>query len=160
VTLSNGSEQQNKMNKPKRLALLIGNNRYIPKNGFNPLATPKQNVLDLEKALKQHGNFDEVKRLIDPTHNQMYGEIINFFSSDANKDDLLLLYFSGHAERIQSGKEELYLAVKDTDKSTDVDLRITGINAHEIKNVMNICPANSKILILDCAKSGYIGEVG
>jgi uncharacterized caspase-like protein len=159
VTLSNGSEQQNKMSKPKRLALLIGNNRYIPESegGFPSLATPKQNVLDLEKELKQHGNFDDVERLTDPDHNQMRDRCIEFFSSDANKDDLLLLYFSGHGERLQSG-EELYLAVKDTDKSTDTNLQITGINAHDIKKWMDTCHANSKILILDCCKSGYIGK--
>ena len=75
-------------------------------------------------------------------------EIENLFTNK-KRDDLLLLYFSGHGLRDDAG--DVFLADKDTDLEF---LRATSLDAGFIMKEMNQTNSRRSILILDCCNSG------
>lgn len=132
-----------------RLALIIGNTRYSDKH-FLPLTTPAQDARDLAELLRDPGigGFDEVTTLLDESNETVRRAIARFFSS-RDREDLLLLYFSGHG--VRSAQGELYLAQRDT----EIDLlSATGVPANYITKSMDESRSRSQILILDCCFSG------
>ena len=78
-----------------KVALLIGVSEY--ELGLSSLPAATKDVEALCRVLKDPdlGGFDEVKSLINPKLEAMQDEIETLFTGRA-KDDLVLLYFSGH----------------------------------------------------------------
>jgi len=60
------------------------------------------------------GGFQDAKLLVNLSTASVRRAIANFYANKA-RDDLLLLYFSGHGVLDDQGR--LYLAVKDTERS-------------------------------------------
>jgi class 3 adenylate cyclase len=133
----------------RKRALLIGNTQYLDER-FLPLTAPTEDAKDLAEVLKHHdiGSFDEVITLLDEPNNVVRREVARFFKNN-EKEDLLVLFFSGHGVRSERG--ELYLAQKDTEYEL---LSATGIPAHYIADLMDESRSKSQILILDCCFSG------
>lgn len=75
-------------------------------------------------------------------------EIARLFTKK-RRDDLLLLYFSGHG--VLDVKGRLYLAIKDTNLDL---LSGTAIEAAFITKEMNDSNSRRQLLILDCCNSG------
>jgi hypothetical protein len=71
------------------------------------------------------------------------------FFDNANRDDLLVFYFSGHGIKDDSG--QLYLAVKDTERAL---LTGTGIESAFITARMDRSRSRRQVLILDCVHGG------
>lgn len=143
----------NELSPGGRFALVIGNSRYRDAR----LSELNSSIVDAERlagvlADPNAGAFTQVETLINKTHDAIESAIEKFFSSKL-REDLLLLYFSGHGIKSQSG--QLFLAAEDT--SSEV-LRSTGISANFIKENMSESGSQRQILILDCCYGGAIVE--
>ena len=135
-----------------KVALLVGVGEY--ELGLNPLPAAVKDVDALQRILKdsEMGNFDEVKVLINPDRQVMEYEVETLFSG-RSKDDLVLLFFSGHG--IKDDSNNLYFATRITRKSAKGDLiRSTAVPARFVHEVMNNCRAKRQAIILDCCFSG------
>ena len=77
--------------------------------------------------------------------------IARFFDAK-HRDDLLLLYFSGHGVRDEQG--HLYLAVRDTERAV---LAGTAIEASYVTTRMDRSASKRLVLVLDCCHSGAFG---
>ncbi|MCH9699357.1 MAG: SUMF1/EgtB/PvdO family nonheme iron enzyme [Gammaproteobacteria bacterium] len=139
----------------KKYALLIGNDQYQD-DVFAPLTVPKSDLESLASVLKdpQIGGFDSVQTLLNASMQSIMGDIGDLFS-DKSRDDLLLLYFSGHGAKDSSG--QLYLALSETRHSR---LSTTGLWSSVIKKEMNTSRSRRQVLILDCCYAGAFSAVG
>ena len=133
----------------RKLALVVGCSEYED-SGFALLDTPDADVQALVKVLRnpEIGSFDEVTALLDQPEPIVRREVARFFAGK-KRDDLLLLYFSGHGVRDDQG--DLYLAVKDTERGL---LSATAIPAAFITARMDSSRSRRQVLILDCCHSG------
>ena len=142
-----------------KVALLIGVSDYQisgSNQGFTDLPSARLDVEGMKRILKapELGAFDEVKDLMNPTHYAM-GEDVETFLSDRQKDDLVLLYFSGHGAKDKNRK--LYFAAKGTRKNFKDELvTATAVSAQTVREWLDGCRATKKIMILDCCFSGAI----
>ncbi|AFY57222.1 hypothetical protein Riv7116_4809 [Rivularia sp. PCC 7116] len=138
----------------KKLALLIGVSEY--KQYFTPLSKAEKDVAKVQKIL-QHpklGRFYErdVRISINDSEQKIHTEIYELFA-DKNPDDLLLLYFSGHA--LINNKGNLFFAAKDS-KKYDYDgelIESTAIPASFIRERMDASKSLKKVVIIDCCYS-------
>jgi uncharacterized caspase-like protein len=94
-----------------KIALLIGVSEYEP--GLNPLPGTIKDVEAMQQVLVRTdiGAFIEsdITVLKNPDRQKMEEEIEKLFTS-RQKDDLVLLFFSGHGIKDDNGK--LYLATR------------------------------------------------
>ncbi|WP_138501573.1 caspase domain-containing protein [Nostoc sp. PA-18-2419] len=140
------------MEKVAKVALLIGVSEYEPE--LNPLPAAVKDIEALQRVLKDRemGGFDEVKVLPNPDRQQMESEIETLFSG-RTKDDLVLLFFSGHGIKDDAGK--LYFATRNTRKTTKGELiRSTAVPANFVHEILNNSRAKRQTIILDCCYSG------
>ena len=136
----------------RRLALVIGNSRYND-SGLSALVAPDVDVRELGNALLSCdlGQFDEVVQLVNEPSSAVRRAIAELFHQK-RREDLVLLYFSGHGIRDEAG--QLYLATRDTERSL---LAATAIDASFITNQMDRSASRRQVLILDCCHSGAFG---
>jgi uncharacterized caspase-like protein len=141
-----------------KIALLIGVSEYQP--GFTPLPAAKKDVEAMQRVLQnpELGGFDEVKQLINPETQPMREAIETLFNG-RQKDDLLLLFFSGHGVKDDKGK--LYLATNTTYKNPQGALvkssAVAASHVHEFMSMSN-CRSKRQVLILDCCFSGAFAD--
>jgi len=138
----------------RRYAVLIASSQFDDKRLQN-LRCPENDVDGLSKILisQKLGGFSEVLLSKNEPHYQVMGEI-NRVINKAEKNDLVLIYYSGHGKLNLTGN--LHLATA----NTDVDiLDTTSIPIDSLKNlVVNISRTNRTIIILDCCYSGTAGQ--
>ncbi|MFY7885688.1 MAG: caspase family protein, partial [Dolichospermum sp.] len=96
-----------------KIALLIAVSEY--ESGLNPLPATIKDVEAMQRVLQnpEIGGF-EVECLLNPDPLQMQTAIENLFLG-SQRDDIVLLYFSGHGIKHDNGK--LYFATKSTRKN-------------------------------------------
>ncbi|MFD7517723.1 caspase family protein [Streptomyces niveus] len=134
-------------------ALLIGNAAF-PKDphGLPALAGPLTDIDFLQQALTDDevGLFrsHDVELIADHGVQQLRERIDEFYSS-AKREDVLLLYYSGHGELDIQGT--LYLCAHD---SRSGSLRSTALSSIEINNMIDGSAAATTIIMLDCCHSG------
>ena len=136
-----------------KFALLLGNDQYNDEQ-FGPLTVPGNDVKALKAILEDPtvGGFDRVDILLNASLEKIMAAMGDLFA-EKNKDDLLLLYFSGHGALDRAG--QLYLAVNQTQFKK---LSSTAVWASIIKNEMNNSRSRRQVLILDCCHSGAFGR--
>lgn len=134
-----------------RYALIIGNSTYSEK------ALPSLNSSEIDGKLfsdilrdPKIGAFSQVTTLINKDSHTVLKAIEDFFQN-RQKEDLLLLYFSGHGVKNKLG--QLFLATQNTDINF---IRSTGVSSNFIKENMDSSSSQRQILILDCCYSGAI----
>lgn len=134
-----------------KTALLIGVSDYG--FGFNPLPRAQKDVQAMRQTL-QHpeiGSFTEVRTLVNPDR-QVIEEAIEALFSGRQRDDLVLLYFSGHAIKDSDGK--LYLATSITRRSEREQLvKSSVVPASFVRETMNDSRSQQQVMILDCCLS-------
>ena len=103
----------------KKSALLIGVSEY--ESGLNPLPSAVKDAEALKRVLQDPdlGEFDEVKILTNPDLQSMQYEIETLFT-ECQKDDFVLLFFSGHG--IKDDSNRLYFATRNTLKNAKGEL--------------------------------------
>lgn len=133
----------------RKFALIIGNSEYEDTK-LARLMTPTEDVDDLARVLRDPniGGFDKVTVLINQVAAAV-GRAIAGFLAKKKRDDLLLLYFSGHG--VLDDRGQLYLAMKDTEQDL---LRATSVSANFITAEMDRSHSRRQVLILDCCHSG------
>jgi hypothetical protein len=132
-----------------KFALVIANTKYTDSR-LARLKAPGKDAEEFRRVLAspQICAFDDVTILVDQNAS-IASEAIEAFFSPRKRDDLLVLYFSGHGVRDDYGS--LYLAVKNTNTER---LRSTAIRSDFIRETMDHSTSRRQILILDCCYSG------
>ncbi|WP_086757883.1 GUN4 domain-containing protein [Nostoc sp. 106C] len=136
----------------KKIALLIGVSEYG--EGIPPLSSALNDVEAMQRVLQDPnlGGFEQVEHLLNPDAIAMRKAIQKLFKQAA-KDDLVLLFFSGHG--ITNDQDHLYLATRNTAKD---DFEATAVDANFIQGQSNNCYAKRQVLILDACYSGAYAQ--
>ncbi|NES21062.1 MAG: hypothetical protein F6K41_19555 [Symploca sp. SIO3E6] len=135
-----------------KVALLFGVSEYEPELKSLPAASGDIEAMKRVLEHPEMGCFDEITCRNNPDSQSMQYEIETLFSG-RSKDDLLLLYFSGHG--IKDDTNRLYFASRNTRKSQKGELiRSTAVPASFIHEVMLNSRARRQVIILDCCFSG------
>jgi hypothetical protein len=132
----------------RRRALVVATYEYAD-GGLRRLAAPAQDAESLADVLKDEAiaGFD-VTMLVNQPH-YVVGEAIADFYGDAGREDLTLLYFTGHGVKDDEGR--LYLAMTNTRREA---LMFTAISGAQLNDAMDASRSRRKVLILDCCYSG------
>ncbi|MEU3917754.1 caspase family protein [Streptomyces sp. NPDC029004] len=132
----------------RRLALLIATYDYQD-SGLRQLTAPGHDAEAFAAVLKDPdiAGF-EVTTLINEPHHRV-GKAIGDLYRDRRRDDLTLLYFTGHGLKDDEGR--LYLAMANTQRDS---LLFTALSAEQIDQAMSGCMSRQQVLILDCCYSG------
>ncbi|MGH8003002.1 MAG: caspase, EACC1-associated type, partial [Brasilonema sp.] len=137
-----------------KVALLIGVSEYEP--GLNPLAGAVMDVDAMQRVLQhpEMGNFaaSDITVLKNPEQYTIQKAIETLFSN-RQKDDLVLLYFSGHGIKDDTGR--LFLATRQTNKEL---IRSTAVPASFIHEIMENSRSRRQVIILDCCFSGAFAQ--
>ncbi|SDI86382.1 Caspase domain-containing protein [Frankineae bacterium MT45] len=142
-------------------ALLIGNSTYpADEHNLQPLKGPVKDIAALNRALVDRGTGlfadSDVTLLPEATSARVIRALGSFFDS-ATRDDVLLLYFSGHGRLDQSGR--LHLCVQDTESG---QLLSTAVSSARINEFAEASRAQNTVIILDCCYAGAFrgGDLG
>jgi hypothetical protein len=132
----------------RRLALIIASSDFSDAT-LQQLVAPGQDAADLARVLADAavGGFKTQVLINRPSH-EVRREIETFFAN-RKRDDLLLLYFSGHGVKDDDGR--LYLATTDTQRGL---FRSTAVPATFVNETMTASRSRRQVLILDCCHSG------
>src|ERR1700674_4116100 len=135
----------------RRIALLVGNETFLPESELQSLRAPLNDVAALEETLENPalGNF-EVEKFLDRPHYEVMREIVETLQS-AKRDDFVLIYYSGHGKIGVSGR--LYLATADTTKTA---LQATAVSAWSLHEAVQDSLCQEVVLLLDCCYSGAV----
>ncbi len=136
----------------RKVALLIGVSEYG--EGIPSLSAPLNDVAAMKRVLENPnmGGFDEVETLINPDIPAMQKAVQQIFDN-CHKDDLVLLFFSGHG--IADDNNRLYLATKGTSKDF---YKATSVPAHFVQDISLGSYAKRQVIVLDCCYSGAFAE--
>jgi hypothetical protein len=138
-----------------RVALLIGVSNYATE-GFTTLPSSYRDINGLKQILESDlCEFDDVQTLPSPSSQEMQEAIESVFC-DRKRDDLILLYFSGHGIKDERGK--LYLTATNTRKGTQGVIRSTAVPASFVHEIMEDCRSKYQIILLDCCFSGAFAQ--
>lgn len=136
----------------RRRALIVASDEY-ENPGLSRLRAPAADAEALAKVLgdKDIGDFHVQVVHNEPAH--VVGGRIEDLFADSQSDDLLLLHFSGHGLKNDSG--ELFFAARNTRPDR---LASTAVPADFVQRCMRTSRARSIVLFLDCCYGGAFGE--
>ena len=131
-----------------RVALIVASYQYEDPC-LRQLVSPPQDAEALARVLGDAavGGFQVRTLLNEPSH-RVSQEIEAFFA-DLKRDDLVLLYFSGHGVKDEDG--QLYFAMPNTRRNL---LRSTAVPSSLVNDVMRRSRSQRQVLVLDCCYSG------
>jgi hypothetical protein len=134
-------------------ALLIGNSTYpADEHNLQTLKGPVKDIAAVNRALidPATGLFADVDVTLLPeaTSSRAIRALGRFFGT-ATRDDILLVYFSGHGKLDQSGR--LHLCMQDTEST---DLLSTAVSSARINEFADASRARNVIIVLDCCYAG------
>ncbi|HLM04880.1 MAG TPA: caspase family protein [Blastococcus sp.] len=132
----------------RRKALVVATYDYAD-GGLRKLAAPEHDADAFADILKDPAiaGFD-VTVLVNEPH-YVVGEAIADFYGGSTREDLTLLYFTGHGVKDDEGR--LYLAMRNTRRDA---LMFTAISGAQLNDAMDASRSRRKVLILDCCYSG------
>ncbi len=139
-----------------KVALLIGVSEYP--EGLNSLPAAVKDISAFAKVLQdpELGNFDSVEILPNPDRQTMESAI-EALLENRTKEDLVLLFFSGHGIK-DHAYNKLHFATRITRKNAQGRLIVsTAVSARFVHELIN-SPSNRQlkrlVIILDCCFSG------
>ena len=140
-----------------KIALLIGVSEYEP--GLCPLPSAIRDVEAMQQVLTnlEMGAFanSDVTVLQNPSRQVMEAAIFHLYTN-RQRDDLVLLYFSGHGVVDDGG--EFYFASHDTRKDQRRLVPITAVEAKFVQRWMGKSRSQQKVIILDSCFSGAFAK--
>lgn len=133
---------------PTRSALIVANYDFQDP-GLRRLRAPAHDAEALAGVLGDPdiGAFDVRTVLNQPSH--LVDRAIEGFFANRGVDDLLLLHFSGHGVKDETG--DLYFAAADTDLGL---LGSTAVSSDLVNRLMSRTRARRVVLLLDCCYAG------
>ncbi len=132
----------------RRLALLIGNVHYQDGRLHAPVSGKTFTALADALEAPTMGGFDEVFASVNKPAVEVQLAIAEFLELSQAADDVLLLYFTGHA-LVHQGRP--YLACADTYSGGYLDG--TTIQADYVRRRFSLHPSRHKLVVLDCSTS-------
>jgi len=136
----------------RRTALIVANDRY-DNEGLSRLRSPMADAEALAGVLGDPGvgGFEVAIVRNEPAH--VISTRIEDFFTDGRPDDVLLLHFSCHGLKSESG--ELYFAASATRPDR---LGSTAVSADFVQRCMRGSRSRSIVLLLDCCYGGAFGR--
>lgn len=137
----------------RRFAVLIAGSRFPQEPALTELRCPESDVEGLHELLSasEFGDFTQVTVLKNQPHSEALLTIYQVLNAAA-KDNLVLIYYSGHGKLDRAGR--LHLAASDTRVDT---LAPTAIPVQVIRDYIETSASRKVILVLDCCFSGAAG---
>ncbi len=136
-----------------KYALLIGVSEYEP--GLNPLPSAAKDIEAMQRVL-QHpeiGGFPvENIAILKNQNRQQIEEAIFTFFANRQKEDLLLLYFSGHGI-VDYNSSQFYFSTRSTRKLENNLISPTAVAANFVHQQMQNSKSRRQVIILDCCFS-------
>ena len=138
----------------RRHALLIATSEYSEKSLDNlPAAKNDLVALDAIFGDPEIGDF-KVTPLLNVTKETAERQIEQIFKIDAQADDFLILYITGHG--VLDDGQSLWFALKDYHKDSH---RSSALEARWIRNILEISRSNRQLIIIDtCFSSMFVGS--
>jgi cyclophilin family peptidyl-prolyl cis-trans isomerase len=141
-----------------KVALLVGVSEYEP--GLNPLPAAVKDIDAIQEVFihPQIGGFAESDiTLLKNPERQVMEEAIYTLFAERHRDDLLVLFFSGHGIKNDSG--DLYLATRGTRKTLRGELiSPTAVAAKFVHECMSRSRSRRQVVVLDSCFSGAFAE--
>lgn len=141
----------------RKIALLVGISDY--EEGLEALPSAVKDVAAMQQVLvnPEMGDFAaaDVTVLTNPPRQEMTDAIYTLFAN-RQKDDLVLLYFSGHG--ILDEANEFYFSTRITRKVQGKLLPTTAVSAHDIRGWMEQSRSQRKVIVLDSCFSGAFAK--
>lgn len=136
----------------ERKALIIANDEY-EQDALSNLLAPEADAEALGRVLgdRQIGGFIVEVVRNEPAH-VLQAKIEDIFV-ESRPDDVLLLHFSGHGLKSESG--ELFFAASNTRPNR---LRATAVSADFVRLCMRDSRSRSIVLLLDCCYGGAFAQ--
>ncbi|ROO58389.1 AAA domain-containing protein [Micromonospora sp. Llam0] len=133
-----------------RHALLLGTASYHADRQLPPLPSVRQDVTQLKTLLDGSGGFDTVDARLDLPVAHLR-QVVEDFYGRCGRDDLALLYYSGHGV-LHEDRESLFLAATDSHAG---QLHATAFDVDgTLRHLLNSTKASQKVVLLDCCFSG------
>ena len=140
-----------------KIALLIGVSDYEP--GLDGLPSAVKDVTAMQQVLAnpEMGEFADADVMVlqNPSRQTMEDAIYNLFAN-RQKDDLVLLYFSGHGVVDDGG--EFYFASRFTRKNQGRLVPTTAVAARSVQGWLEQSRSQRKVIILDSCFSGAFAK--
>jgi hypothetical protein len=136
----------------QRKALIVANDQY-EQDALSNLLAPGADAEALGRVLgdRQIGGFTVQVVKNEPAH-VLQAQIEDLFA-ESRSDDVLLLHFSGHGLKSESG--ELFFAASNTRPNR---LRATAVSADFVRLCMRDSRSRSIVLLLDCCYGGAFAQ--
>ena len=136
----------------QRKALIVANGEY-EQEALRDLVAPAADAAALGRVLgdEQIGDFTVQVVRNQPAH-VISAQIEELFS-ESRRDDVLLLHFSGHGLKSESG--ELFFAASNTRPNR---LGSTAVSADFVQRCMRASRSRSIVLLLDCCYGGAFAQ--
>ena len=137
-----------------KFALLIGVSEYS--EGLRPISSAILDVEAMRRVLEHPdmGAFDQVTVLPNPDKGSMEKAVEDLFAN-RQRDDLVLLYFSGHGLKDQ--KARFFLSTRDTGRDQKGNFSLaTALAATKLQEYITDSRSQRQIIILDCCFSGAL----
>lgn len=136
----------------RRRALVIANDTY-DHGSLRQLRAPEADAKALKQVLGDSniGGF-EVSVVLNAAAHEVQSQVEDLFA-DSRPDDLLLLHFSGHGLKSDSG--ELFIAARNTRPDR---LASTSVSADFVQRCMRTARARTIVLFLDCCYGGAFAQ--
>jgi GUN4-like/Caspase domain len=136
-----------------KVALLVGVGEYA--GGLPALPGTLTDIQEMQRVLQNPkiGGFDQANLLPNPDLPTLQLAIDRLFSENCSKDDLILLYFSGHG--VQDDNGSLYFATRLTQKNGQGRIfTSTAVPVSFVQTCMSNSRCKRQVVILDCCFSG------
>jgi membrane-associated phospholipid phosphatase len=136
-----------------RRALLIGSATFAADADLPQLRCPPADVAGVARILgsPDHGEFDEVTSILDRPYYEVQLALFNLLTS-ATRDDLILIYYSGHGKLSRNGT--LYLTASDTRAGA---LEATAFSSRVLREYIDLSRCRRVVIFLDCCYAGAAG---
>jgi hypothetical protein len=137
----------------RRFGILIAGSRFPDEPRLESLRFPENDVEALRAVLADpdRGAFDELEVYKNRPRAEVLHKLNRIFNS-AGKNDLILIYYSGHGKLNSLGR--LHLTTVDTQLDA---LEATAISMGAIRELVDISATRKVVLLLDCCFSGAVG---